>query len=237
MSTFIDGVNQVLRRNGIIRGDDDPLTTFTDTTHNATSQMAQIAINDELSSLISDNLLNYQHKTSTVTLVTSQRSYSLATDFISLWGNTPFFYYSTNNLEIYEYPGGEEALRLFFYDYLTALGSPNYWYLEKTTSKKVSFFQVPNSDWNGKVFNYDYNADVNVVNSTDTLPFNNADEFNTFCGLAAIRFKYIFQEELRTQNLDDDPQYKKYRSTFLKLTRGKSLTNKYGSVYISPSAF
>lgn len=235
MSTFIDAVNQVLRRDGIIRGDDDNLTTFTDTTHNATSQMAQISVQDEITSLISDSLLNYQHKTSTVTMATGTRSYALPADFISMFGKIPLFYYSANNTQIYEFPGGEDVLRVSYFDYKTTQGTPNYFYFEKGTTKQVSFWLVPDSTFNGIVFNFDYMADVNVTNSTDTLPFQNTDEFNTFCGMAAIRFKYLFREELRNEDFDKDPQYKKYRSTFLKLTRGKKLTTRYGSVYVSPA--
>jgi hypothetical protein len=233
MSSFLDAVNQVLRRDGIIRGDDDALTTFTDTTHNATSQIAQIAVQDEISSLISDGLLNYQHKTSTITLQTGQRSYNLAGDFISLWGEPPFFYDVVQNVHIFEWPGGENNLRQVQNDYLTVQGGPLYWYLEQTTTKKVSFFQLPDSSYNNRVYNYDYYADVNVVNSTDTLPVQNADEFNAFCGMATVRFKYLFREELRKENLDLDPTYKKYRATFMKLTRGKKLATRYGSVYLS----
>lgn len=102
MSTFIDAVNQVLRRESIIRGDNDNLTTFSDTTHNATSQLAQIAIQDEITELISRGMLNYEHKTSTLTMVTNQRSYTLANDFIGMWGNKALFYDATNNIMVWE---------------------------------------------------------------------------------------------------------------------------------------
>lgn len=233
MSTFIDAVNQVLRREGIIRGDNDNLTTFTDTTHNATSQLAQIAVQDEITELVSRGLLNYQHKTSTITLATGTRSYSLAADFIQMFGDPPFFYDSTNNIEIYEYPGGENALRLNYYDYLTTQGGPNYWYMEKATTKQVSFFQLPNSGFNGRVLNYDYMADVNVTNSTDTVPTQNTDEFNTFCGMAAIRFRYMYRNVV-DRPVTEDPSYKSYRSTFFNLTRNKKPSSRYGSVFINP---
>lgn len=238
MSSFIDAVNQILRRDGKIRGDNDPLTTFSDTTLNASSQLAQISIQDEISNLVSLGLLAYQHKTSTITLVTGTRSYGLPSDFIRFFGDPPFLYDATQNIEIYAYPGGENSLRLKIFDYLTTTGTPIYWYLEQTTSKKISVFYTPSSDYNGRVWNLDYYADVNVTNSTDTMPFQNADEFNTFCGMAAIRFHIMYiQKSSDIQNdLDKNPTYKAYRGTLFNLMRGKKASSRYGSAYISPAA-
>jgi len=43
MSSFLDVVNRVLRINTVIGADDDNLTTFDDTQHVATLQIAKIA--------------------------------------------------------------------------------------------------------------------------------------------------------------------------------------------------
>ena len=45
---FIAAVNRVMRINTIIKGDDDNITTFSDTQHAASISLAQISIQDEL---------------------------------------------------------------------------------------------------------------------------------------------------------------------------------------------
>ena len=80
---FLGAVNRVLRHEGVISGDDDNLVTFSDTQHAATSQLAQIAIQDELTELISAELLPQHAPTqTTVPTATSTRTYSLASDFV-----------------------------------------------------------------------------------------------------------------------------------------------------------
>ncbi len=49
--TFLEAVNRVLRMEGIILGDDDDLTSFSDTQHAATQSMARIAIQSQLADL------------------------------------------------------------------------------------------------------------------------------------------------------------------------------------------
>lgn len=227
MSSFIDGVNRILRLNGIIRGDDDALTTFTDTTHGATSQLAQISIQNELNDLLSRSLLPYEHTSSTISLVDGTRTYALPDDFIRFFGDPPFLYDSDNNVQIFEYPGGENRLRNQILTYKTDPGTPYWWYLEKTTTKKISFYPVPDAS---KTLTLDYEKNVNVVNSTDTLPLHNLDEFYAFCDMAGVRFKYMY----RSQDIADlslDPVYKSARSTLFELIRGKNPPGRYGKVY------
>ena len=41
-------VNRIFRLNAIIRGDNDPITSFSDVQHNASTQLAIIAVQDEI---------------------------------------------------------------------------------------------------------------------------------------------------------------------------------------------
>ena len=54
---FIACVNRILQEQGIIRGDTDTLVSFSDTTHASTSSIAQIAVQNEISDLMSRQLL------------------------------------------------------------------------------------------------------------------------------------------------------------------------------------
>ncbi len=227
---FIDAVNRILRITGFIRGDTDVLTSFNDTNHNSTQNICQIAIQSELADLIGNSLIPYEHKTGTITLATNTRSYALPTDFIRLWGDPGFFYDSTQNNIIWEYPGGENQLRDEIYNYKTEYGYPNYFYFEQTTTKQASFFLVPDSTVNGRVLTLDYEADVNVSNSTDILPFQNGNEDYAFCDMAARRF--IGMYEKKDMDLDKDPQYRNAKARFLNLIKPKNPSGFYGRQYV-----
>ena len=103
--TFLDAVNRILRTNGIIRGDDDEVTTFNDVQHNATLNLAKIAVQDELVEFVSDRLVPLEQTTGTMDVSSGVRTYTLASDFVQFYGH-PLFYDATNNRQLYEYPGG-----------------------------------------------------------------------------------------------------------------------------------
>jgi len=230
MATFIDGVNRLLRINRIIKGDDDAITAFTDTQHSADINLAQIAIQSELSSLASERLFPYEKTSSTITLLTSTRTYSLASDFVRFYGDNPSFYDSTNNIRYYEYPGGENSLKDQIYDYKTNESSPIAWYWENTTSKKVSFFAVPDASYNNRSLSYDYEKDISVTNSTDTLPFHSTIESNAFIECAARRFKFL-TEGTELGSMEQDPTYANAKTTLLRLIRPTNPPNRYGYHY------
>src|SRR5258708_38907795 len=100
-----------MRIEGILRGDTDAVTTFSDLQHGATINLAQIAIPDELNELTSDILLPYEKKTTgSVVTVAATRSYALAADFVRFYGRA-MLYDSVNNFEMFEFPGGEDNLK------------------------------------------------------------------------------------------------------------------------------
>ena len=143
--TFIECVNRILRMNAIIRGDTDPITTFSDLAHNASMNLAIIAVQNELTRIIAKKLIPKERKNSgSVTFSTNTRTYDLASDFIRFYAN-PHFYRASENRQIYEYVGGLPSLQTEVFNYETQYGQPNWWYLEplNSTNKKVGFFLVP----------------------------------------------------------------------------------------------
>lgn len=230
---FLSAVNRILRINGILRGDTDALTSFSNTNHNSTSQLAQIAVQDEIAEQTSRGLLPYNHNTTgTLTMVTNQRSYSLPTNFIQMYGEPPFFYDTTNNYAIFEYAGGENQLRNDVIDYRTQYGSPVNFYFELGTTQKVSFFQVPNSSIAGRVYSYDYSASANVLAEGDTIPVTTTDQAYTFCAMAERRFKFLFEGKV-DMPIDQDPVYREARARLYALIKGKQPSTQYGAVYTS----
>lgn len=230
--TFIDGVNRVLRINNVIAGGDDDITTFSDSQHEADISRAKIAIQDEIAELVSDNMLLPFEKTSaTITLVANQRSYSLASDFITFYGMRPSFYDATDNRRLYEYIGGEDLLRNVDYQYATNTGTPIDWYWDRTTTKKVAFYNIPNETYDGRSLSYDYEGSVMVENSTDALPFHNKEEGYAFVSMAARRFRFMLTDQdlgLLTQ----DSTYNNAKARLVALMRGKKAVNSYGRTYI-----
>lgn len=224
--TFIEGVNRLLRLNTIIKGDDDNITTFSDTQHAAAISLAQIAIQDELTDLVSNRLIPYEKTSSTISLVSGTRTYDLATDFVRFYGDNPFFYDSTANRHIHEFTGGVDNLRELINDYTTQSGYPNYWYWNDTTTKQVGFFQVPNLSRN---ISYDYEKSLNVTVTTDTLPFHTDQEAYSFCQCAAQRFKYL--KPGVEGNLEEDVTYTSAKIRLTNLMNYKNPTNRYGNRY------
>ena len=220
---FLAGVNRVLQSTGWLRGDTDPVTSFTDLQHGSTVSNAQIAIQDELNELISDTLLPYE-KTTTGSITTTastpsslNRSYSLPSDFIRFYG-TAMLYESTSNLELFEYPGGEDKLRRDIFNYRSNIGNPYCWYFELGQTKKISFFNVPQE---AKTYTFDYEASVAVVNTTDTLPFITEAEAQAFIRLASRRFQLITNGE-DIGKLPSDPERMAAKATLAALIAGKN---------------
>ncbi len=228
---FITGVNRLMRINHIIRGDDDDITTFAETQHAAHISLAQIAIQDELADLISDRLIPYEKTNTTLSLVTSTRTYALASDFIRFYGTAPSLYDSTDNVRIYEYPGGEDRLKDNDYQYKTSEGAPTYWYWDNTTTKQVAFYNVPQSSYNGRSISYDYEKSVSVTNSTDVLPFHNDEEAFSFISMAARRFAFMVAEK-ELGILSQDMTYSSATSRLYSLLRFSDPSHQYGRAYL-----
>lgn len=216
-----------MRIEGIIRGDTDAPTTLTDLQHGATIQIALIAIQDELTSLTAETLIPYERDaTGSITTTASTRSYSLASDFVRFYGIASLFDSTTKN-RLYEYKGGEIALQQDFLDYKTTESEPIAWYFDATTTKKIGFWPVPTS---AKTYTYDYEQDVSVSAASDSLPFHNEIEAQTFCRLAARRFKLLYQK-LDPALLEVDPEHRSAKATLANLIVGINPMKRYGPVY------
>lgn len=228
---FIGGVNRLFRINAIIKGDDDSITTFSDTQHASDIELAKIAIQDELSEIVSDRLIPYEKASSTITLTTATRAYALASDFVRFYGTAPSFYDSTNNYRIYEYKQGEDRLRDVDYQYLTSTSSPVWWYWNNATTKQVAFYPVPDSTWNNRSLAYQYEASVMVSNSTDTLPFHNNEEAYAFVTLAARRFKFMLDDQ-PVGLLTQDPTYANAKARLYNFLKPTDAYPRYGRTYL-----
>jgi hypothetical protein len=225
---FLAAVNRVLSANGVLRGDTDALTTFSDLQHGATSKIAQIAIQDELNELVADTIIPYEHKTTgSISTVAGTRSYSLPSDFVRFYGQPLMYCTTDSNQVIYPYGGGEDGLRITDVNYKTTQSTPIWFYFDETTTKKVAFYYVPSAV---KAYTFDYEADVSVTNATDTMPFHTESEAQAFCRLASRRFKMLF-EEMDPAVISNDPERNAAKATLFNLIKGVNPSRRWAPVY------
>ena len=226
--TFLDAVNRVLRTSTLIRGDDDNVTSFTDTQHSANLQLAMIAIQDQISDLASDSMLDLELAEGTLATSAGQRVYNLANDFVRFEGDA-YFYKASQNYLIAQYPGGRRQLKSEIYDYKTQSGDPNWWYWEPSSRKKVGFYQVPDAVYN---YTYDYQRSVYVSTETDEMPFHTNEEVDAFCQMATRRFKFSFERSDNAQmRLESDVLYQSAKTRLYNLMRPTTPRLNYGRIY------
>lgn len=232
---FLACVNRILRANGQIRGDTDEITAFTDTQHNASINIAILAVQDELGDLVSDRLIPYERRYGDITLSSGSVQNLLEDDFVRFYG-TPFFYNAAQNRQIFEYPGGLDKLRLDVPTYTTQTGAPNWWYFNPGAARYVAFFPVPGAAEDGQEWTYDYEASVMVDESSDLIPLYTVEETYAFAQMAGRRFKFMFENVDNKQDiqavLDGDMTYRRAKARLLAFMVGKNPGNKYNPGYV-----
>lgn len=167
--TLLNGVNEVLKKVKMIQGDSGTLTTLTDAARQVYIDNAVQAWNEVLDELyaLTNNTKPNALTTGTITLVTSQRAYSLDSAL-----NRLFFPLldSTNGQYIYEYPGGylelieDQAIPSNYTSlpqYAAIRPTDGYLYLDTS----------PDSTYNGRVYTYQYDKELVLSSASDTFPF------------------------------------------------------------------
>jgi len=228
---FLGAVNRVLVNAYILKGDDDLLTNFNDNQHEATLRIAKNAIQTELNSLMSAFSMNYERAQTigSITTVVGQRAYSLPSDFVRFWGDRPYLVLDTSDSDrLYEYRGGENKLRRENFDYKTSPGKPNWWYWSQNTDKEIGLFQVPDRI---VTYEFDYEKDTTVTNSTDTIPFQTEAESQAFADMASRRFVYMVEQDKELANLEQDTQYLTAQGTLMNFMRHRDPDKSYGKSY------
>lgn len=228
---FLGAVNRVLVNAYILKGDDDLLTNFNSNQHEATLRVAKNAIQTELNSLMSAFSMNYERAQTvgTITTVVSQRFYTLPADFVRFWGDRPYLVLSTSDSDrLYEYDGGENRLRRTFQDYKTTEGKENWWYWSQSTVKQIGLFQVPDAI---RTYEFEYEADATVTNSTDTIPFQTEAESQAFADMASRRFVYMVEDDRNLENLEQDGQYQTAQGTLMNFIRFRDPDKSYNKSY------
>ena len=169
--TLLNSVNEIFRRVSLVAGDSGLLTSLTDSARQVDVDVAVQAVNegiDELYSTVGRAMPN-QQSSSTITLATNTRNYSLASDLVRL--HFPLID-RTHNQYIYEYEPGYDALLLLDPEQ-DDTGQPFYAVI-RPTDGSLFLDRAPTSTYNGYVYTYQYDKDWVLSVSTDTVPFDHA---------------------------------------------------------------
>jgi len=171
MKSLLNCVNEILTRTGIIAGDAGDLTSLTDSPRQRAVDIAVQVVNEGIDELYSSAGESHpqEQAESTITLVTSDRDYTLATDLVQL--RFPLID-KTNNQFILEYPGGYNQL-LIDDPEQDDDGQPHFATISPVDGT-LYLDRIPRSEENGKIYTYQYDKDLELTLSTDTVPFGNA---------------------------------------------------------------
>ncbi len=169
--TLLDGVNEILKRVNILAGDAGLLTSLTDSARQVSIDVAIQAINEGIEEVFSASgvaLPNSQGE-STITLVTSTKAYSLATDMVQMrWPLID----KTNGVYMFEFAGGYNRM-LEIDPRQTFSGTPIFACI-RPTDGKLFLQQSPTSADNGKVYTYQYDKDTAITTAAAAMPFDDA---------------------------------------------------------------
>lgn len=172
--TLLNGVNEVLKKLSLIQGDSGTLTTLSDSGRQTMIDKSVQAWNEVMEEAYSRARmpLPSTETTATITLVTDDRDYALASDLVEfLWSPPPLD--QTNGRFIYEFAGGYTRL------IETQLIPSNYtglpiWGAIRPSDGQLYLDRIPTSNENGLIYTYHYVKDVSVSSASDTFPFTDA---------------------------------------------------------------
>lgn len=168
--TLLNCVNDLFKMAGLVAGDADALTTLTDLARQHDIDACILAVNQTIDEMYStgDTALPQQQASSTITLVTGQRNYTLVTNFVKL--HFPLIDH-TNSQYIFEYKGGYDDI-LELDPEVDDTGIPNVAVI-RPTDGSLYVYPTPTSAENGNIYTYQYDQDTELTAAASTVPFNN----------------------------------------------------------------
>ena len=200
--SLLNGVNEVLKKVDILEGDTGLLTSLTDSARQTFIDTAVQSLNevvDELYSVMEKPKPN-QLAEATITLVTNDQDYALATDLITLL--TDFDLIDTTNNHVIAILDDEDAYRQLILTDLNQddTGLPSVAAI-RPTDGELYMDRKPTASENGRIYNYRYNKELELVLAADTFPFGNA-VFRAVVPAAAELWKLLRHKEF-SQGLFD----------------------------------
>lgn len=168
--SLLNTVNEILKRAKLIQGDAAALSSLTDSPRQVWINIAIMVINEGISDLydrVGEPIPN-ELAENTITLVTSTRTYSLASDLVIL--HWPLID-KTNSHKIFPYEGGYLKLLNDQVDPSQYTGLPH-WGVILPTDGTLYLDRIPTASENGNIYTYQYEKDLELSLAADTVPFD-----------------------------------------------------------------
>lgn len=173
--TLLQYVNDVLIDAGVIRTD---LSALTSNAQQEDVNGAVAAINESIDDLTALDSWPSVISEGTLTLVTDQREYTVASDFVKVADDKsgkPIMTDTTNGATLFPYPGGFDAMRRDQTIPSQHTGLPKFWVISPT-SGKFRLNTSPTSSENGNAYTYLYEEETRFVTGSPSATFPITDE-------------------------------------------------------------
>lgn len=167
--TLLQGVNDVLKRLGYIKGNTGDLTSLTDSQRQVVVDLTVQSWNEIVIDLYDSAEIQFPNEmsTSNITLATSDRDYSIPNDLIYIrW---PLIN-ATYGYEIFEYPGGWDQLRKDQTIPANYTGRPQYAAV-RPSDGLLYMDRIPTSAENNLVYVLTYDKSLIISAAASTFPF------------------------------------------------------------------
>jgi hypothetical protein len=167
--TLLNAVNEILVRVGNVHGDTGLLASLTSSARQRPIDIAIQVVNEGIDELYTTCRLPLplSQAESTITLVASDRDYSLASDLVQMrWPLID----KTNAQYIHPYPGGYNAI-LVNDPEQDDTGLPYYGAISPVDGT-LYLDRLPTSADAGRIYTYQYDKDLVLTDKDDTVPFN-----------------------------------------------------------------
>jgi len=187
--TLLNGVNEVLKQLGYIKGNSGELASLTDSQRQTTIDLAVQAWNRLLIQVYdsSDMALPQELAEATITLATSDRDYALASDLVQL--RYPLTD-QTNGFQIWEYNGGYQQMFKDQIQPANYTGQATYAAI-RPTDGQLYLNAIPTATENGNSYTYLYDKEITMSLAADTFPFSDSvfEVLISGCAELVSRFK------------------------------------------------
>lgn len=168
--TLINGVNDVLKRTGVIQGQSQEFATLTSTNRQQSIDIAVQVWNETIDSVFSKTKqpLTRETEIRDIVLANGVREYKLPSNLVQIrWPLID----EDNTQYITEYPGGYEQLRIDLSLQNDPTGLPLLGAIN-TSNNLLSLDRTPTSTQAGRVYKLFYDRDTVMAEAADRFPFD-----------------------------------------------------------------
>lgn len=202
--TFLDAVNDVLKRVGSIKGDAGELSSFTESARQRDIDIAILAWNDMIHDLFTLGLFSKGSAESTFVLADGVREYDLATDFEMFAADN--IREETKQYLLSPYPDGYESMWDNQIKPDNFSGQPNS-YAINTSNGKIRINTTPQTEQVGDTLKYLYMKRLSLSIITDVFPFS-----DTVVDMLGIAVAELWTGYIKGERNVDSQAFKNGRS-------------------------